>query len=85
MVHAQRFANNRSGSTFGNQLKSTEATKGNDFWTQPKQSAQKNVQPATKSTTTSFTHNKSGANAATSSSNWGPFKNREDFVNMHHC
>lgn len=85
MVHAQRFANNRSGSTFGNQLKSTEATKGNDFWTQPKQNASKSVQPAIKSTTTSFTHTKSGSTAPNSSNNWGPFKNREDFVNMHHC
>lgn len=84
MVHAQRFANNRSGSTFGNQLKSTEASKGQDFWTQPKQNGQKNdMQSAFKSSTA--THNKSGSTTPASSNNWGPFKNREDFVNMHHC
>lgn len=85
MVHAQRFASNRNGSTFGNQLKTTDATKGNDFWSQPKQNATKNVQTVNK-TTSSMTQHKSGPTAtATTPSNWGPFKNREDFLNMHHC
>lgn len=72
MVQGEKFASNQSGSTFGNQMEKSDSSKRNGF-----QALQRKI--SENKTTASTTTNKN------SSSNWGPFKSREDFVNHHFC
>lgn len=78
MVHGERFVNSQSSCAFGNQSENSDSSKRNGFMALQKKIADK--QSATKLSTMT---NVNKSRSATKTTNWGPFKNREDFVNMH--
>jgi len=79
MVQGERYANNQNGVSNQTNIKS-DASKRSGFLALQQQLSDKG-----KSATAS-SHNKFEAKTAPKTaitSNWGPFKNREDFINMH--
>lgn len=74
MVQGEKYSSSRNDVSYGKHSEKSDESKRNGFM-----ALQKHVN-AKASTISSKTTSNSGA-----STNWGPFKDRNDFVNMHFC